>query len=47
MAALPSDRFPLLAETARHAKQVSPDEEFRRGLQLVLSGLQAELRPRP
>jgi AcrR family transcriptional regulator len=31
--------FPLLAETARRARRVSADEEFRRGLGVLLRGL--------
>ena len=42
LASLPRDQYPFLAETARHAQSVSPDEEFRRGLALVLRGLEAE-----
>ncbi|MGW0120301.1 TetR/AcrR family transcriptional regulator C-terminal domain-containing protein [Streptomyces sp. NPDC003327] len=39
IAALPGDRFPLLAETARTAGGVGPDEEFLGGLRLLLRGL--------
>jgi AcrR family transcriptional regulator len=39
LAALPADSFPYLADTARHARTIPPDEEFHRGLQLVLRGL--------
>ncbi|MEU7297216.1 TetR/AcrR family transcriptional regulator C-terminal domain-containing protein [Streptomyces exfoliatus] len=39
IAALPKDRFPLLAETARTAGGVGPDEEFFGGLRLILRGL--------
>jgi AcrR family transcriptional regulator len=39
MAALPHDQFPLLAETARAARRVTPHEEFQRGLELLLRGL--------
>ncbi|MFF9339571.1 MULTISPECIES: TetR/AcrR family transcriptional regulator [unclassified Streptomyces] len=39
IAALPGDRFPLLAATAREARGVSPDEEFFGGLRLLLRGL--------
>jgi AcrR family transcriptional regulator len=43
MASLPGDEYPLLAETARPAHRMNPDEEFRRGLAIVLDGLQASL----
>jgi AcrR family transcriptional regulator len=33
--------FPLLAETARRARKISADEEFRRGLDALLRGLSA------
>ncbi|WP_024759087.1 TetR/AcrR family transcriptional regulator [Streptomyces exfoliatus] len=39
IAALPEDRFPHLAETARSAGDVGPDEEFFGGLRLLLRGL--------
>lgn len=39
IAALPPDTFPLLAETARSAKHVTPDEEFEKGFAAVLLGL--------
>ena len=39
IAALPADRFPNMAETARHARHIGPDEEFRGGLAAVLRGL--------
>jgi AcrR family transcriptional regulator len=39
IAALPRDRFPLLSETARAALRVSADDEFRRGLAVLLRGL--------
>ncbi|WP_411110202.1 TetR/AcrR family transcriptional regulator C-terminal domain-containing protein [Streptomyces sp. c-19] len=39
IANLPKDRFPLLAETARTAGAVGPDEEFFGGLRLILRGL--------
>lgn len=41
IAALPPDRFPHLADTAAHARQVSADDEFERGLAAVLAGLAA------
>jgi AcrR family transcriptional regulator len=40
MAALGRDEFPRLAETATVARRVSADEEFRRGLDVVLRGLE-------
>ncbi|TDC80760.1 TetR family transcriptional regulator [Micromonospora sp. KC606] len=44
MAALPTDSFPHLASTARAARTVSPADEFRQGLAIVLDGLTAALR---
>ena len=41
IAALPPDRFPMLADTAAHAAAVSADDEFDRGLAAVLAGLAA------
>ncbi|MBN2624573.1 MAG: TetR/AcrR family transcriptional regulator C-terminal domain-containing protein [Acidimicrobiales bacterium] len=41
LAGLPADRFPHLAETASHARGMSADVEFRRGLAIVLRGLVA------
>jgi AcrR family transcriptional regulator len=38
MARLPDEDFPFLADTARHAGTVGPDEEFREGLALLLRG---------
>lgn len=37
---LPADSFPLLRETAQQARSVEPRDEFRRGLSIVLRGLQ-------
>lgn len=45
IAELPAAEYPLLSETARHARQVPADEEFRRGLEIVLDGLE-QLRQR-
>jgi AcrR family transcriptional regulator len=42
MANLPHDGYPLLADTARHAQQLPPDEEFRRGLDVILRGLRPD-----
>ncbi|GAB3958009.1 TetR/AcrR family transcriptional regulator C-terminal domain-containing protein [Actinoallomurus acanthiterrae] len=39
LATLPGADFPLLAETARQAGRVTVDEEFRRGLAVLLNGL--------
>jgi hypothetical protein len=39
LASLPPDEYPLLGETARDARQITSDEEFRRGLDLVLVGI--------
>ncbi|MBW8486175.1 TetR/AcrR family transcriptional regulator [Actinomadura parmotrematis] len=38
IAALPEAEFPLMAETARAARSVGADEEFERGLGLLLAG---------
>jgi len=40
MAALSATEYPLLSETARHARRLPVDEEFRRGLDIVLDGLE-------
>jgi AcrR family transcriptional regulator len=42
LAGLPRRRYPHLAETAGHARKITPDDEFRRGLKIVLRGLGAE-----
>lgn len=39
MAELPPDEYPLLAATARVARRIGPDAEFRGGLAIVLQGL--------
>jgi AcrR family transcriptional regulator len=39
LAALPRDHFPHLADAASHAAGIPPEEEFRRGLALLLRGL--------
>lgn len=39
MAHLPDGEFPHLADTARHARGIGPDEEFDGGLDLLLRGL--------
>jgi hypothetical protein len=43
LAALAPDAYPLLAETARHAQHITPDEEIHRGLAVVLRGLRPGL----
>lgn len=43
MASLPPDEYPLLTETARQAHRMDSDGDFRRGLAIVLDGLQASL----
>lgn len=39
LAELPASVYPLLSETARHAQHLSPDDEFRGGLDIVVRGL--------
>lgn len=39
LAELPADQFPLLSETAQTARGIGPVEEFRRGLDILLHGL--------
>jgi AcrR family transcriptional regulator len=46
IAALPADTYPLLADTAGHARRIAPAEEFRRGLALLLRGLESDRRAR-
>jgi AcrR family transcriptional regulator len=46
MAELPADAFPLLTATAVAARRMSADEEFRRGLDIVLRGLDGDGRTR-
>lgn len=43
MTQLPRDEFPHLSHTARMARDIGPDDEFRRGLNIVLEGLKAAL----
>jgi AcrR family transcriptional regulator len=43
LAALSPDSYPLLAETARSARAVPPDQEFGLGLEILLRGLRASL----
>lgn len=43
LAALPAAEFPYLAETARQARSVSAETEFREGLGIILRGLRAYL----
>lgn len=40
---LPLAEYPLLSETARDARNLSPGEEFRQGLNVILRGLSAGL----
>jgi AcrR family transcriptional regulator len=39
MSELSAEEYPLLARTASDARAVPPDEEFRRGIEIVLRGL--------
>jgi AcrR family transcriptional regulator len=39
IATLPADTFPFAAETAHDAPAVTPDQEFRQGLAIILQGL--------
>ncbi|OBB31772.1 transcriptional regulator [Mycolicibacterium peregrinum] len=39
LAGLPAGDYPLLSETAAAATGIGPDEEFRRGLEILLSAL--------
>ena len=39
MSELSSEEYPLVARTATDARTVPPDEEFRRGVEIVLRGL--------
>ncbi|POM23745.1 Tetracycline repressor protein class E [Actinomadura rubteroloni] len=41
IAALPADEFPLMAATARDAARIDAAVEFRRGLDLLLGGMDA------
>jgi AcrR family transcriptional regulator len=41
MTELPRDEFPLLVDAALAARSISADEEFRRGLGVLLRGLEA------
>ncbi|MEV3987666.1 TetR/AcrR family transcriptional regulator [Streptomyces sp. NPDC049837] len=41
ISALPPEEFPYMSETARYARNVSPDEEFLGGLAVLLRGLRA------
>ncbi len=40
MAELPRNEYPLLSATARVAKRLGPDKEFRSGIAIVLHGLE-------
>jgi hypothetical protein len=43
MANLSAEEYPLLEETARHTRRVTADQEFKRGLNVVLDGLEASM----
>lgn len=43
LAELPSDQFPMLAETARIAQRLDVDTEFRQGLTLLLAGMSKQI----
>ena len=47
LAALSPDTYPLLAETAKSAHAIPPDQEFGQGLHILLRGLRASLSPSP
>ena len=40
LAELPAEDFPVLSETAAVAREITADDEFRQGLQIVLRGLE-------
>jgi AcrR family transcriptional regulator len=44
MATLPQEEYPLLSESAHGAQHMTSDQEFRRGLTIVLDGLEASLK---
>lgn len=39
LAEVSAEEYPSLSDTARHAHEVSAEEEFRRGVEIVLRGL--------
>lgn len=39
LAGLPAGEYPLLADTASHARDIGADDEFRRGFGILLAGL--------
>jgi AcrR family transcriptional regulator len=39
LAQLPTELYPHVADTAAHAHEMDPDDDFRRGLEIVLRGL--------
>jgi hypothetical protein len=43
LATLSPASYPLLAETAKYARDVPPEQEFRQGLDIILQGLRARL----
>jgi hypothetical protein len=46
MAALPSEEFPFLAQTADDARAVPPEDEFSAGLDVILDGLANRAAPK-
>jgi AcrR family transcriptional regulator len=44
LARLPRAQYPFLADTAPHARRIAPETEFRRGLEIILRGLDPRLR---
>ncbi|HTJ95285.1 MAG TPA: TetR/AcrR family transcriptional regulator [Pararobbsia sp.] len=46
LAELPADTYPLLSATARVARRLGPDKEFRSGIAIVLQGLEC-MRAKP
>jgi hypothetical protein len=43
LAALSPEEYPLLAETAKNAGSVPPEQEFGQGFEIVLRGLRVTL----
>jgi len=41
---LPVEDYPLLSQSAHRARHMTSDQEFRRGLAIVLDGLEASLK---
>lgn len=44
LAELPATHYPRLSETARHARSVPVELEFREGLTILLEGVKSRLR---